>query len=605
MSLATPSMIARFTIRKVLTAGLIAAFCAGLVVFFYLWLLRPYVYVEPCDLVIRNGLVLDGLGNPAFRADIGIRDGRIVAIGSVKKTSAERTIDAEGQIVAPGFIDVHTHIERNLPEGSRPFNAPNFIYQGVTTIVTGNCGTSVLSMKDMFKRLRRNGSQVNVASFIGHNTIRRKVMKTENREPTSQELEKMRNLVSKAMKQGSLGLSTGLSYVPGAYAKKEELITLARVAARNGGLYVSHIRDEGLRGDKAIEEACEIGKGASIPVHISHFKAAGRSQWGTAEPRLALVEQALRDGIRVTIDQYPYTASSTGLEILVPSWALAGESSEVKGRLRNPKTRVRIRSEMLVQLHASGWTDYSFARIAYCSSSVSLNGLSIPQATALQVQFAQRQQPSAQTSGSVVTRLSTRQVVLKRVKDSRSNNLPERQGQVVSGHPNSLTDIASVERQADAILDLIVKGGAQMVYFEMDDYDVVTIMKHTDTMFGSDSAVRSENTEAVPHPRGMGTFPRVLSRYVREDKVLSLEEAVRRMTSLPAKIFGIKDRGQIGKGYWADLVIFSQEHIADLASYDDPLKHPQGIHGVVVNGVVVFENDHLTGETPGRPIRRE
>lgn len=596
-------MIARFTIRRVLTASLIAALCAGLALFFYLWLLKPYDYVEPCDLVIRNGLVLDGLGHPAFRADIGIRDGRIVAIGSIKRTTEERTVDAKGLVVAPGFIDVHTHIERNLPEGSRPFNAPNFIYQGVTTIVTGNCGTSVLSMKDMFKRLRKNGSQVNVASFIGHNTIRRKVMKTENREPTSQELEKMRNLVSEAMRQGALGLSTGLSYVPGAYAKREELIALARVVARNGGLYVSHIRDEGLQGEKAIEEACEIGKGASIPVHISHFKAAGRSQWGTAEPRLALIEQALQNGIRVTIDQYPYTASSTSLEVLVPAWALAGESSEVKARLRNPKTRVRIRSEMLAQLHASGWSDYSFARIAYCSSNVSINGLSIPQAAALEMNLAQSQQPPTQPKG-YAAQSSSKHFVIKKVADTKSN-LPERNRQNASGHPSDLPNINGVERQADAILDLIVKGGAQMVYFEMDEDDVVTIMKHADTMFGSDSAVRSENSESVPHPRGMGTFPRVLSRYVRDNPVFSIEEAVRRMTSLPARTFGLEGRGQITEGYWADLVVFDASRVSDLATYESPFRRPQGISRVLVNGVVILEDDHITGQTPGRPIRRQ
>ena len=596
-------MLERLTNRLSLIDVLIAAALIGLALCaYYLWL-RPPPYHEPFDIVIRGGTVVDGSGRKPYRADVGIRDGRIAAVGSLEQAAAGRIIDADGLIVAPGFIDVHTHIERNLPEGSRPFRAPNFIYQGVTTIVTGNCGTSVFSMKDMFKRLRKNGSQVNVASFIGHNTIRRKVMKTENREPTSQELEKMRNLVSEAMRQGALGLSTGLSYVPGAYAKKEELIALARVVARSNGLYVSHIRDEGLQGEKAIGEACEIGMEAGIPVHISHFKAAGRSQWGTAELRLDLIEQALRNGIRVTIDQYPYAASSTGLEILVPAWALAGQSSEVKGRLHNPKARVRIRSEMLAQLQASGWSDYSFARIAYCTSNVSLNGLNIPQAAALEMNLAQSQQPPTQPKG-YAAQSSSKHFVLKKVAASTSN-LPEINRQIGSDHPRDVPNITGVERQADAILDLIVKGGAQMVYFEMDEDDVVTIMKHADTMFGSDSAVRSENSESVPHPRGMGTFPRVLSRYVRDNAVFSIEEAVRRMTSLPARIFGLEGRGQITEGYWADLVIFDAQRVSDLATYENPFKRPQGISCVFVNGVVVFEDDRFTGETPGRPIRRQ
>lgn len=560
-----------------------AAAGAGMALVIYLFW-PGHVYEGPYDLIIRNGVIVDGLGNAPFRADIGIQNGRIAAIGNIKRTEGEQVIDAEGQVIVPGFIDVHTHVERNMPEGSQPFYAPNFVYQGVTTIITGNCGTSALSVKDIFKRLKKNRSQVNVASFIGHNTIRRSVMKAEDREPNSQELEKMKESVSRAMRQGALGLSTGLAYVPGAYAKKGELLALAEAAANGGGIYVSHIRDEGLQGKKAIAEACEIGERARLPVHISHFKASGQSQWGTAGQRLALVEEAQSRGLQVTIDQYPYTASSTGLELLIPAWVLSGGRSEINRRLRDSFLRTRIRSDMIAQLQANGWSDYYFARIAYCSADLSLNGLTIPQVTALQAGGAPDQKRAA----------------------GESRPHPATGGSSESYQKiNYKPTMSDVERQANMILDLMIKGGAQMIYFDMSQDDVVEIMKHADTMFGSDSGVRSENAEAIPHPRGMGTFPRVISEYVQEQHLFSFEEAVRRMTSLPAKIFRLKKRGQITEGYWADLVILNQNYVLDRATYENPLKTPQGIYYVIVNGATVFENDHLTGQTPGRPVRRQ
>jgi N-acyl-D-amino-acid deacylase len=549
-------MKGRLNPQRVLAIALMGLACVGLA--FSLYWGWQTIFLGPYDLVIYNGRVLDGLGHVPIEADIGIRDGRIVVVGNLWGALTDRVIDAQGQIVAPGFIDVHTHIERNMPGGARPFRAPNFVRQGITTIITGNCGTSVLSVRDLFNRLEQHGTQVNVTTFIGHNTVRRRVMKSDDRGPTQAELEQMKKLVDRAMEDGAIGLSTGLAYVPGRFAQLDEIVQLARVVAAKGGRYVSHIRDEGIEGMEAIQEAIRVGEQVRLPVHISHFKVSGRRQWGTAQDRLDLIAEAQRRRLQVTIDQYPYMASSTGLDILLPPSALAGTVADQRRRLRDPRTRSQIRSEMFSLLRRNGWKDYSFARIAAYSAESSLNG-------------------------STIADVST-------LRPTRAQTL------------NGTADNGLV-KQADVILDLVTRGGAQMIYFDMSEDDVITIMRNPDTMFGSDSAVRSENMDALPHPRGMGTFPKVLGRYVREQHILSLEEAVRRMTSLPASIFGMSDRGQISEGCWADLVIFNERKILDRATYESPLQPPEGISYVIVNGAVVFEKDHFTKSAPGKVIR--
>jgi N-acyl-D-amino-acid deacylase len=519
------------------------------------------------DLLIRNGQVLDGLGHDPLRADVGVRDGHIACIGSFEGAEAARVIDAAGGIVAPGFIDVHTHVERNLPAAHHPFLAPNFIRQGVTTLITGNCGRSALPLGPVLDRLEQDGAQVNVASFVGHNSIRRKVMGMEARAPSDAELAAMRGLVTRSMSEGALGISTGLAYLPGAYAQRDELISLAHAAAERGGIYVTHLRDEGLRGADAIREAIDIGSAASIPVHISHFKAQGRSQWGTAAPRLALVDEARRRGLRVSIDQYPYAASSTSLELLLPVVESEEGGARAAQEIREPRERARLRAGMIERLRANGWDDYSFARVAYCPSNLALNGLNI-------AQIAARRNVHLSTTGTA------------RVATTALES---------GGSP--------VERQADVILDLLAVGGAQMIYFDMSDDDVAAILSHPDTMFGSDSGVRLENAPAIPHPRGMGTFPRVLARYVRDLHLLSLPEAVRHMTSLPAETFGLVGRGQLVEGYWADFVIFDPAVVTDRATYEAPLLPPQGISYVAVNGTLVLDAGHLTTAAPGKALR--
>ncbi|WP_332368972.1 N-acyl-D-amino-acid deacylase family protein [Spirosoma telluris] len=301
-------------------------------------------YAQPYDLVIKNGRVVDGTGNPWTYADVAVQNGRIVKVGSIPATDARRTIDATGLMVAPGFIDVHAHVEGSLE--AQP-GAPNFIYDGVTTVITGNCGGSSANLRTYFDTLRLMKTSINVGSLIGHNSVRMKVMKMAFREPTAREQADMESLVEQAMKDGAVGISTGLIYTPGTYARTPEVVNLAKVASRYGGLYASHIRNEGQNVKQAVQEAIQISREAHIPVEISHFKVASKPLWGKSTETVELVESARREGLDVTVDQYPYTASSTSLESIVPSWALADGDSAVLVRFRDPVTRTKIRTEML------------------------------------------------------------------------------------------------------------------------------------------------------------------------------------------------------------------------------------------------------------------
>jgi N-acyl-D-amino-acid deacylase len=545
---------------------------------FLLW--NRYPKPEPnCDgefdLVITGAEIIDGSGGSSFMSDLGIRERRIACIGNLHGAKARSVIDANGLTLAPGFIDVHTHIERNVPQ-TGGFLAPNFVRQGVTTVITGNCGRSFLEIGKFFRRIEANGSQLNVASLIGHNTIRSQVMKQRSSVPSQAEMAEMEKLVEIAMRDGALGISTGLVYVPGTFAKTKEISTLAKIVANENGIYVSHLRDEGSKGREALEEAISIGEETGVPVHISHFKAQGPNEWGSAESRLELVRAANKRGIAVSLDQYPYAASSTGLAVLLPSWLSDGDLDSAKQKLRDPATRKRIRNEMLAQLKRNGWKDYAFARIAFYQFDQSLVGLNIAEIT-------QRRAGRTLSAHAAIVR---------------------------SAFPTSEpTSQASADdelgRQAETVIDLFSHGGAQMVFFDMSEGDVELIMKNPLVMFGSDSSVREENPAVLPHPRGMGTFPRILGVYVREKKLFSLEEAVQRMTSLPAKTFGLKDRGLIKENNWADLVIFDRNNIIDTATFEKPFSFPAGVEYVIVNGSIVLEHHQFSKSLPGAAIRRE
>lgn len=515
-------------------------------VYLLILMLMPFLSLaQSYDIIIRNGKIIDGTGNSWFYADIAIKDGRIVSIGKLPNATAQKTIEAKGLIVAPGFIDVHGHIESSL------FSMPttgNFIYDGVTTVVTGNCGNSEIDLSNFFRRVDSIGVSINVASLVGHNTVREAAMGRDDKQPTSEEQQNMEALVEKAMKQGAVGLSTGLIYVPGTYAKIEEVIGLARAAASYDGVYASHIRNEESKVTEAIEEAINIGREARIPVQISHFKIGGKANWGRSKETIAQVEKARLEGWDVTIDQYPYTASSTNLGVRLPNWAVAGTTDSVKARINDPVLRKKIIQQMLEEINRYKFKNYSFAVVANYSADSTYNGKSI----------------------------------------SEINKLKGRK--------------AKATEEAETILDMMNEGGAQMIYHSMNEIDVKYIMKYPFCMVGADAGV-SIPGKGMPHPRGYGTNARVLGKYVREEKVISLEEAIRRMTSLAAQKFRLKDRGLLKEGMAADIVLFDEKEINDKATFENPHQYSIGIKFVLVNGRLTLENGTHNGVRAGRALR--
>jgi N-acyl-D-amino-acid deacylase len=495
------------------------------------------------DLVITNARIVDGTGNPWFRGSIAIKNGRIAKVGYFDASSARQTIDAKNQIVAPGFIDVHTHVEDIFGNPA----AENFIRMGVTSLITGNCGGSVVNVGKFLARYKETPLAVNMGTLIAHGSVRSSAMGLENRDPTPEELAKMEALVEQGMKDGAVGFSTGLIYVPGTYAKTDEVLDLAKVAARYGGIYASHIRNEETKVVDAINEAINIGEQAHMPVEISHFKISAKSLWGQSPTTLSLVRAARERGLTVTVDQYAYTASSTSLDSRMPSWVLAGGRDEGRKRLADPATRAKVVEEMKEELKDRGFKDYSYANVASYDADPKFNGKNIAEIT-----------------------------------------------QEVRGKKK-------VDDQIDQILEMYDKGGASMVYHTMSEDDVQRIMKEPFTMIASDSGVRRLG-EGVPHPRGYGDNARVLGHYVREMHLITLEDAIRKMTSLPAQTFGLRDRGQIREGFAADLVIFDESKVIDKASFDQPHQYAEGFSSVIVNGKIVFDGQKMTGEMSGQPL---
>jgi N-acyl-D-amino-acid deacylase len=495
------------------------------------------------DVLIRNARVVDGAGNPWFRADVAVKDGRIAAIGPLSSATALRTIDARERIVAPGFIDVHTHVEGNLERSPR---GDNFLLDGVTTVITGNCGSSQLNLSAWFDRLQKLGLGLNVASLVGHNSVRSEVMGSANRQATAAEIAKMQALVDRAMRDGAVGFSTGLEYIPGTYANTAEIVALAKSAAAHGGVYTSHMRDEGIHEIEAITEAVNIGKEAGLPVEISHLKIDRRRVWGASDKSLELIERYRREGVDVTVDQYPYDRASTNLGIRLPSWALA--DGKIKERLAEPATRRKIADEMKKNLADMGEPDYAFATVARFASNTAYEGKTIPEISALQ-----RRAPG-------------------------------------------------LDGEIETIFDLMNAGGAGMIYKLMGDADIERIMRYPFTAVASDGGVQQPGV-GNPHPRSYGTNARVLGEYVRVRGVITLEDAIRRMTSLPARTFRLRDRGLVREGMAADLVVFDPARVEDKATYAKPHQFSAGFDFVLVNGQIAVDEGKLTEARAGRPIR--
>lgn len=499
------------------------------------------------DVLIRNARVVDGTGNPWFRADVGVKDGKIAAIGMLAAKSADRTIDAGNRVLAPGFIDVHTHVEGAVE--LNPMGA-NYLLDGVTTVVTGNCGGSRVDLKDWFEKLEKLKIGLNLATLIGHNSVRREVMGTANRLAKPEEIARMQELVDKAMRDGAVGFSTGLIYIPGTYSNTDEVVALAKSAGKYNAVYASHMRDEGSKVKEAITEAVTAGRESGLRVQISHFKIDTPRIWGMSKETIALVEDFRKQGVDVVVDQYPYDHSSTNLGITLPSWALADGQKAIEERLNTPETRTRIIADMKAQLANLGHNDYSYAIVANYGGDPSLNGKNIAQIN----------------------------------KDAGRS--------------------ATLDNEIGTILGMIAKGGAQMVYHSMGMEDVERILRYPNTAIASDGGIR-EFGSGMPHPRSYGTNARVLAEFVRNRGTLTLEDAVRRMTSLPARTFRFTDRGLVREGYAADLLLFDPAKVKDVATYSDPHHYSEGFDFVLVNGQVAVNEGKLGETRAGRILRHK
>jgi N-acyl-D-amino-acid deacylase len=502
------------------------------------------------DYLIRGGTVYDGTGAPGFPADLAVRGDRIVAVSRepIDPALAAVVIDARGRVVAPGFIDSHAHVEGLA---SRPL-AESFTRQGVTTVVyapDGGMPSWPLSLT--IDALAESGHTPNVAYFAGHNTIRSRVMGSADRAPTAGELDRMKAMVAQAMEEGAVGLSTGLRYVPGIYSTTEEVIELARVAAAHGGFYSSHVRDEGEGVVDAVREVIRIADEAGIPAQVSHHKIMGQPQWGRSEVTVALVDSARRAGLDVTIDQYAYTATSTSTAVLFPAWALAGGGDSLRARLDQPATRARIEEGIRATiLEERGGGD------------------------------------------------------LRRIQLARVSFHPEWNGWTFADIAEERGEAPTMEFAIRLAIEIQRQGGASGVWHVVDETDLRRIMRYEWTMISSDGGIGVPG-DGHPHPRTYGAFARVLGHYVREEGVLGLEEAIRKMTSLPAWRLGVPDRGRIAVGASADIVVFDRDTIIDHATFADPHRFATGVDHVLVNGVPVLRDGSLTGERPGRVLRRQ
>lgn len=505
-------------------------------------------HAQQYDLVLANATIVDGTGAARYSGSVAISGDRIVRVAreQIPASQAKRTIDVKGHVVAPGFIDLHAHLE---PLFEMP-DAESAARQGVTLALGGPDGGGPYPFKAYLDSAARLPLGINVAFLVGHNTIRREVMGTENRAPTPAELERMKGMVDQAMREGAFGLSTGLLYIPGTYSKTDEVIELAKVAARFGGIYTSHLRNEAVGLISGVAEALEIGRQAGIPVVLTHHKAVGRLMWGKSVVTLHMVDSARTAGTDVMMDQYPYTASFTNFNVLVPAWALAGGVPAFRKRLDDPELRNAIEKGILeLLLNDRGGGDMSRVQFSSVAWDHSLDG---------------------KTLADLVKRGG--------VEPTPENTVP-------------------------VVIDVVLKGGASNVFHVIDEGDVRRIMAHPMTMIASDGRLTRPG-RGVPHPRNYGTFPRVLGEYVRVQHVLTLETAVNKMTGMPAQRLGLTDRGCVREGCAADITVFDPATIADKGTFTNPHQYPVGIDWVFVAGQAVVADGQFTAARPGQVLRR-
>lgn len=498
---------------------------------------------ESFDIIIKGGRVVDGSGNPWYNADVGIIGERITRIGNLEGAIASQTIDATGLTVSPGFIDPHTHALQGIFDVP---NAESSLLQGVTTLTEGNDGSSPFPIDEHYKEIAAKKISPNWAVFVGQGTIRELVIGAEDREATVSEMEKMKQMVADAMEQGALGISTGLFYVPGSFTSTEEVIELSKVAAQYNGIYISHMREEAGQLIDSVNETIRIGKEANIPVQMTHHKVIGAQNWGASKESLRLVDEARASGIDITIDQYPYTASQTGINALIPQWAQEGGREKLLERINSTETQGAVKAAVIDKiLFDRGGGHPKNVFISRNSWDRSMEGKNLADLT------------------------------LERGLEPTPANA------------------------ADVVFDIIRGGGATAVYHAIGAEDVDRIMQHPASAIGSDGPVGVFG-EGAPHPRQYGTFARVLGFYVRERGIIPLEEAVRKMSSASARRLGIHDRGLLTNGYYADIAVFDADEVIDKATFENPHQYAVGMKYVLVNGEVVVERGVHTNRRPGK-----